>query len=112
MPHILFVIYGQLTDDVRFLRRLVAHGRARLLGGLFPPGGQQRRLVVDCPVEGAATVSLRIHAVRNQVNWRRAFRTLFPARYESVRAAALAAAAAAPATTVVVQSRLLFDADH
>ena len=102
-------VLGQLADDLRFLRRLVAFGRARIIAFLAPATGpthhQVQRAAVECSVDQAPVLSCRL-TVRLLLNWAHVFRSLFPTKYTALHRAL--AEAARDRLPVVHQSRLVF----
>lgn len=82
VPQMLLFVFGQLVDDQRFLKRLVAFGRQRLLTALLQGGPSA--VNVECPVPGAPTVVCRVRS-RPHMDWKHTFRTLFPRRYHEER---------------------------
>lgn len=89
VPHVLLVVLGQLVDDLRFLRRLVAFGRKHLIHSLTPePRGSRsnaatHRASMDCLVHGQPTISCRMYS-RPMLNWQHVFRSLFPKKFSTM----------------------------
>lgn len=114
MPRLLLSMYGQLSDDVRLLRRLEDHGRAVLLRDVLrqddhpnPAAVRRARFDVDVPVEGLPGLSVR-SVSRPTVNWRHVFRSLFPALYH-VHAASSDTNRTGPPQTECFRTRIMFD---
>lgn len=86
VPYEFFTIYGQLADDIRFLRTLTAFNRRHILSFLAlekPVGPKHYRNKVDYNVEGSPVVSCRLTS-RFHMNWAHAYRSLFPESYRAL----------------------------
>lgn len=102
LPGTPFLVFGQLAEDVAFLRRLVRFGRERLIPILRAQG--HRRWI--CP--GAQTApgpSLLCRLTeRRIIPWHHVFRTLWPATHARIEADL----AASPVTGVTFQAIITF----
>lgn len=84
------MIYGQLADDLRFLRTMAAYGRQNILSFLAvknPEGPKLSRNAVEYTMgedKYLPSVFCRLTS-RNQLNWARVYRSLFPDNYHSIK---------------------------